>query len=396
MLVPWTITNAIGIVVIFLLAHAIVKKKPVLTVNKVLIGIAYALIFGTIFYLEGEGGYIYRITVTVVDILIFYLIMKKSFSSTMLGYAIFWGVAFVQLPFGIVFQQIGLEGISLFIPIQILTLITVIILCRFFPFNNCFRFMEEQLPLKLTAFTLIFISLATVFYFNFSYDVPYFIFWSGILVAYLVAILQISARIIYVRHTIPLKHNDTYHTTLGKLIKAYQEEDMEQIETLKEELDTNFNNHFELDGFQLGKTLENINAFIDRKQCDITTEIKHDIRYRQDHSRVGIEAIVKLLSILLDNAIESKTNRPIVVDLGVNESHVQLSVKNEFKLEDPEGINRILMIDGYTTKKVNQRGYGLTNLHLELKKLGGELTTSYNYNQDGKAYYLNMMINIIG
>jgi len=395
MLIPWTIINAIDFVMIFLLSNAIVKQKPVLTVKRALLGVVYALTLGTVAFFFGNG-YIYRIATTVLGILAFYFIMKKPFSSAFLGYATLWVVAFMQLPFGIIFQLSGIEGMPLFLAVQILTLIVILILCRFLPFNNFFRFMEEHLVLKLMFFILTFICLGAAFYFNFEYDMPYLVFWTGMLTIVLIAIYKTSARIIYLRHTIPLMHNDTYHTTLGLLIKAYQREDVSQVEVLKKELQTNYNSHFEFDGFQLGKTTENIIAFIKSKQANAKVGIKYDIRYRQDHSRVTIDVIIKLLSILLDNAIESKTNKPIVIDLGVSLSHIQLSVGNEFKLKDPEGINRILMIDGYTTKKVNQRGYGLTNAHLTLKQVDGEMTTSYNYNQGGKAYYLNMMINIIG
>ena len=395
LLISWTIINAIDFVMIFLLTHAIVKKKPVLTVTRALIGVAYALSLGmvTTFF---ESGYFHRIATTVLIILIIYFIMKKPFSSVLLGYAISWSVAFVQLPFGIIFQLVGIEGVALFFAVQVSALIIVIILCKFFPFNNCFRFMEEHLALKLMFFILAFFCLAAAFYFNFEYDVPQLIFWTGMLIIVLIAICTTSARIIYLKHTIPLRHNDAYHTTLGQIIKAYQEQDMNQIEKLKKELETNHNANLELENFQLGKTTENIIAFIESKQADVKAEIKYDIRYRQDHSRVSIDVVIKLLSILLDNAIESKTNKPIAIDLGVSSNHIQLSVGNEFKLKDPEGINRILMIDGYTTKKVNQRGYGLTNLHLELKQMGGEMTTRYSYSQDGKAYYLNMVIDIIG
>jgi len=399
MLVPWMIINAIDIVVIFLLANAMVKKKPVLTINRLLIGVAYTFTLGIIFTLDDGGGYIYRIVTTIVDILIFYLIIKKTFSSTLIGYAIFWAVGIIQVPLYLVLQFVGIANLEqpvVFLTMQILSAIIVISLTRVLPFNNWYRFIEEHLILKLMFFVMLLIYICLAFYFRFEYEMPYLMYLTILLIGSLAAICQISARIIHVRHTIPLKANDAYHATFGLLVKAYREENIDQIESLKKVLQTNHNVYFEFDGFQPGKTIENINAFIDSKQVDAKAEIKCNLRYREDHSRVGIEVIIKLLSILLDNAIESKTNRPIVVDLGVNESYIQLSVKNEFKLKDREGIHRILMIDGYTTKKVNQRGYGLTNLHFELEQIGGDLTTSYSYNQDGKAYYLNIMVSIIG
>ena len=398
LVLPWIIVNAIDVTIIFLLANAIVNKKPVLTVNRILIGVTYAIVLGIMFDFF-DGVYTYRIVTTVVDVLIFYLIMKKSFSSTILGYAIFWAVSIIQIPLLLIFQATNLANLEwLFLIIQFLSLIIVIIIIHFkkIPFNRWFRFIEEYLVLKLMFFILLFIYLSIAFYLNFEYKMPYFIFWSLLLIASLVAIWQISSRIIYLRHTVPLRHNDAYHTTLGSLIKAYREEDDYLINGLTKELQTKHEVYLDLAGFQQGKTAENISAFIELKQDDASAEIKQSIRYRQDHSRIGIETIIKLLSILLDNAVESQTSKPIIVDLGVNEDHIQLSVKNEFKLKDPEGINRILMIDGYTTKKINQRGYGLTNLHVELNQIGGKLTTSYSYNQDGKTYYLNMMVSIIG
>ena len=400
LLVLWMIINAIDFAVIFLLAHAIVKKKPVLTVKWILIGIAYAVALGMVSFIFEDSynyRYIYRIITIVLDILIVYFIVRKSLSSALLAYALLWSfISVIQLPLIIIFELIGLAEPPQFMVVQLLTLVCAFVAYKLLPFNNWFRFMEEQLELKLMFLTLGATCLIAAFYLNFEYDIPYLWQWVGMFIVVLVIIYQISARIIHRRHTIPLENNDAYHTTLGLLVKAYQEEDDSQVEALKKELRSNHNVHYDFDCFQLGKTAENIIAFIDVKQNNVNSEIKHYIRYRQDHPRIGIDIIIKLLSILLDNAIESETSRPIVVDLGVNESHVQLSVRNEFKLKDPEGISRILTIDGYTTKKINQRGYGLTNLHMKLKQIGGELTTSYNYNPDGKAYYLSMMVNIIG
>ena len=101
-----------------------------------------------------------------------------------------------------------------------------------------------------------------------------------------------------------------------------------------------------------------------------------------------------MLSILLDNAIESGTDKPIIVELTVTGSYIQLSVRNEFTPSDSEEISRIFTIEGYTTKKTNQRGYGLTNLHRDIKDLGGRILTSQDYSAIGKAKYLNITISI--
>ena len=98
------------------------------------------------------------------------------------------------------------------------------------------------------------------------------------------------------------------------------------------------------------------------------------------------------MGILLDNAVESGTDKPIIIDLDVGMGHIHLYVRNEFQLTDPEAIERIFTGDGYTTKKAHGRGYGMSNLYREVTKHGGKIVDSYDYREVGKTYYLTVGI----
>ena len=389
------ILNTIDILMLFLLSHAFIKRIPIFTIKRVLIGIAYGIAMGAIGHFSGDG-YVYRIIAIPVAFFLIYLMVKLSFSSTFLVYTLIWVLkTTIQLPFVLIFQFAQLGVIPMFLIGQILTLFVIILGCKFLPLNKWYRFIEENLELKLLIFIITFIAISVFFYWNFEYSWLYLLYFGVILISTLISIYCVGSKIVYLRYKIPLKTHNDYHIDLGMMIKAYKEENYQEIERLN---NTNQDDKFRLqtENFQLGKTAENIIKFIENKQKlhDRIVEIQHDIDYDSDHPMVNMITIVKMLSILLDNAIESGTNKPIIVELTVTTSYVQLSVRNEFTSSDTEEISRIFTIDGYTTKKTNQRGYGLTNLHHAVKNIGGKIMTAYDYSAIGKAHYLNITITI--
>ena len=393
LLVVNVILNAIDVLILFLLSHAFIKRIPIFTPVRVLIGISYGVVMGTIGHFLGDG-YLFRIIALPAAFLMIYLMVKLSFSSTFLIYTLVWLFQAI-LPFALILQFAQLNLTLVFLIGQILTLLAVILACKFLPLNKWYRFIEEYLELKLLIFILTFIVISVVFYWNFEYTWLYLLYFGIILIATIIAIYGVGSKIVNLRYKIPLKTHDDYHIDLGLMAEAYKEENHQEIKRLNE---INQDNTFKLqtENFLLGKTTENIITFIENKQKlhDRIVEIQYDIDYDSDHPNVNMITIVKMLSILLDNAIESGTDKPIIVELTVTMSYIQLSVRNEFTPSDSEEISRIFTIDGYTTKKTNQRGYGLTNLHHAVKNIGGKIMTAYDYSTIGKAQYLNITITV--
>jgi len=393
MLIPYVILNAIDVLMLFLLSHAFIKRIPIFTVKRVLIGVGYGIAMGTIGYFL--DSYIYRIVVTVISISLVSFIAKRPFASTLLLYAITWSFGLSQFIFVFIFQFFELGYMQMLFLGQGISLIVIIAACKLLPLSIGYRFIEEHLELKLMIFVSFFICLGVIFYWNYDYSWSYLVFFIGSLIAVAIAIYSIGLKIVYLRHTIPLNTNESYHTNFGLIMKAYKEEDHGEIERLNSlHQDDKFK--IQTEGFQLGKASENVVAFIKNKQklYDRKVEIQHDIDYNSDHPTVNIVMIVKILSILLDNAIESETDKPIIVELTVTASYIQLTVRNEFTPADSEEMSRIFTIDGYTTKKTGQRGYGLTNLHRDVQNANGKIITTHDYNKVGKAQYLNITVTI--
>ena len=390
------ILNTIDILMLFLLSHACAKRIPIFTAKRVMIGIAYGITMGVGAQLLGDDyGYIYRSIAMPAAFLMIYLMVKLPFSSTFLIYILVWLFQAIQFPIILLLQFAQLDIIPMFLIGQIVTLIVVILSCKFLPLNKWYRFIEEYLELKMFFFLTTFAILSVFFYWDFEDSWLYIVYFGIILTATLAAIYCVGSKIVYSRYKMPLQSHNDYHINLGLMMKAYKEEDHQEIERLnKVNKDSSFK--LQTENFHLGKLTENLIAFIENKRrlSDQDIEIQYDVDYDSDHPYVNLVTIVKMLSILLDNAIESGTDKPIIVELTSTASYIQLSVRNEFAPPDSEEMSRIFTIDGYTTKKTNQRGYGLTNLHYDVKKLGGKIMTGYDYSAIRKVQYLNITINI--
>lgn len=397
MLIPIIILNTIDILIIFLLSRELTKNYNRFTLARTLFGIAYGVVLGTVAYVF-DGDYTYRIIVTMSIFVVIHLLIKKSLTTTLLVYSLYWIFGLLQFILMFGFQFIPLEQEPLFLLGQSLTLLLIILVCKFLPLNKWFRFIEEHLELQLITFITAFAILSVIFYWNFDTGWAYLVHFIGSILVVLIAIYIIGAKIVHARHTVPLKTHDVYHHDLGMMLKAYKEEDHEMITTLKER-------HQEDDLFnmlskqlQFGKVMENIIVFIKAKQKvhNSTLQIQHDIDYLADHKSVGIETVVKMLSILLDNALESGTKKPIVVDLSIVPDFVHICVRNELKLQKDyaENISRMLTVDGYTTKKNDARGYGLTNLYHDIEQVDGRVAVTSSYHDAGRTTYLSIEISL--
>lgn len=216
------------------------------------------------------------------------------------------------------------------------------------------------------------------------------------LTAFIVASYIMGIKMIHLRYKLTLKKHSNYHLDLGRMIKAYEEEDRKEIDRLKALYpDDVFALHVK--HFRLGKQRKTSFSLLKiRGHCIILMSklTNYEIFYSSEHKMMKTENVIKMLSILLDNAFETGTTNPIIVALSVTKSYIQLTVGNEFTSPDSEELSRIFTVDGYTTKKINERGYGLTNLHNDLVQVGGKLMTNYHHESMSNTPYLNITVKI--
>jgi len=395
MLIVSMLISLIDIVLIFLFASKLVNKPAYLDLKRVAIGVGYGLAMGTLAYftfVRGNTNNVHQIVAMAIDLILIYKITQEKYVKNLLGYGIFIVVlTVIQLPTILILELLITEQQILFLIAQLLTLIVLMIIYWKVPIDKLYRFMCRQYWLQLVIAIVSFLLVGLMFYWSFEYSILSIGVVTTILIAMLIVIYQIGRKVVYLTYTVPSKMHDFRNRIHGKMLKAYQEGDHTRIAVYHEIYEEN-GFQMEADKLHLGKTTENIVSFIETKKEEhhFNAEIIHDINYYKDHLKIGIEVIIKCMGILLDNALESGTDKPIIVELDTGMGHIRLYVRNEFQLTDPEAIERIFTGDGYTTKKAHGRGYGMGNLHREVTKCGGKIVDSYGYNEVGKSYYLTI------
>jgi sensor histidine kinase regulating citrate/malate metabolism len=169
-----------------------------------------------------------------------------------------------------------------------------------------------------------------------------------------------------------------------------------------EELKKQFNKALEevdiyipkIENFETGKYKENIQKFIYNRQSfhKSKTKLILDIKWYGKHANVPIATMMKMLGTLLDNAMATKTKKPIFVRMTVVNSILEITVENESDDKSPIEIDDMFN-EGYSTKK-GSRGYGLPNLAKSVKNYHGDIITSCEYRNEYKAYYLSLTVEI--
>jgi len=177
------------------------------------------------------------------------------------------------------------------------------------------------------------------------------------------------------------KMNDI--TELEELKQAHQTAiELLNIEPVpKEEVSVETKNSFE------ALMLDTI-AFI-QKENHSMTEIIHDIEYESAHSVVDDMKIAYLLGILLENAIQTMTRKPIYVEIFSTSRFVGIKVSNEAKHHEKDRLEAILSQGIPTNGKIG-RGFGLAKLKQAVKKYKGKVSVSQE--QKGKNNYLSVVV----
>jgi len=146
------------------------------------------------------------------------------------------------------------------------------------------------------------------------------------------------------------------------------------------------------DHFIPGEDKENIIAFIEGKKAKQLPKMNLvlNINYYYTHGTVPMPIMIQLLGTLLDNAIDTKTTKPVLVDMAVTSAILEISVSNASEKKSPTEISRMFK-EGVTTKE-GVRGFGLANLKQTVEQYRGEVVVSCVYNEAYKSYYLTFKV----
>jgi len=395
MLLMFVVISLCDIIITYYITSKLVKRLVTIDIKNILIAIVYGVVFGIFAHLTDRSA-LYQVLGIVAQFIIILLIVKKSFASSLIAFGLYYSVLILfHSPFLVATLVFDLDETIVFtIGMQFITIIFAMIIYKAIPLNKIFTFIEKHVVLKFVILVLTFIGFLLALYHNINAggSFSFMLIGIGVIVGTFVALCTLGREIYQLTYTTPLKEHDLKISFYGRLIKAYKEENHSKIEEIKalgkkNNFDMNFN-------FQLGKAKENILAFIEHKCTNSgrKVEIINDIVYFKDHHTIGIDIIIKLLEILLDNALESGTNKPIIIRIRVDLGNVRMEISNEYQMIAPDSINR--MFDKGSTTKGAGRGFGLDNLYRTVKQFDGKIITNHDFNEIGNADYLTFFIEI--
>jgi len=390
------IIHLLDLIVLVCICQKIIMKKVNISIISVLLGIVYSTIFGVAScYLN---LYLYKIVVTITIFYIIRYLTKKKLHDLLIIYVTYYLlVAFVQFLVLLLIKNVSLIQSYRFLLAQILITSITLLLIKKIPLDKLFHLIERELILKLIMYTAISVLLIALGYLNFDYNntEPYIIpFFILILVSFL-GIYQTIKYISYYTNKMPLQLHDVKNVLMGLYISTGSTSDTEKI---RSDIQTALK-ILEMDSITpditLGKPRENILAFVNQKKRKAETDpiITSELHYYEDHCNVPLSAVIYMLGVLLDNAIESGTRKEILIHLSVAEESLLLSVANEYEKKSDDDFERMFE-PRYSTKSAPGNGYGLPHLSHIITDYGGEIELKYDYFKKQNCNYLTLIISI--
>jgi len=198
---------------------------------------------------------------------------------------------------------------------------------------------------------------------------------------------------------IPEKYHDMRKILTLLNLKAY---DAQTTEELKEMIEATI----DLMGIKVAEPIKKIDedepvdfeAFIKtnieslKLNLASDTEVHTNIQYFDPHKLVSAMNINYMLGILLENALETRTTYPIIVDILSTSNILFIKVSNETPMNTPQNLENMLA-KGYSTKGKIGRGFGLPKLKKLVEKHDGTITVSQEVNVAEQVNYISFTLN---
>lgn len=387
------ILNFIDVIIAYYIYFNLIDLKLNISIKLFALGILYGAILGAMgIYLN---SYTYRVISTTTMLIIFKRLSKRRIHDVVILYAIYfiYGVI-IQLPLLLILSNINLSQDFKFLLVQILTLLICIFSYKKVPLHKLLKIIERELLLKLLIFNLAIFILIFTFYINFEYTNSYLLYFSLLLVFTCIGLYHTISRVSYYTNEMPAQIHDVKNILIVLQILAENNSNKE----LKTELDTAVE-ILGLDANVVETQVEgyknSILAILKKKQNNNLKKSPFftDINYDESNSKVGFLGIGYMLGVLLDNAIETGTKKPILVKINIDSDILIISVANEYEKVYNDDFQRMFQ-KKYSTKGNVGRGHGLPNLSIFVNKHKGDINVNYEYNEKQNCNYLIVTIDM--
>jgi len=272
--------------------------------------------------------------------------------------------------------------------------------------NKLFIFVIHRLAVKLAIFMITLVSLLVIFSVIFYYarleDILTFHILIPIFSISVVSLLIGFAFTLKAAHQYEVVVPEKYHEMKRILtLLNLKAEDAQNVDDLKEMIGSTIE-LMEIKTIKPTTSSENdpqdFEAFINsainslKLNHESDVEVKTSIKYFEPHKNVCAMTISYMLGTLLENAIETGTEHPIVVDILTTEHVLFIKVANEAESKSPQELYSMLS-KGYSTKEKVGRGFGLAKLKKLVENHQGNIIITQEINPTVQTNYITFTLN---
>lgn len=391
------LVNGMDYFMIYNLCCSLIEKRVLFSIRVVLVGVLWGIVMGVFAnFLDAD---IFKLLFLVSVLILITLISRKKIHDVLILYVIInICIVFVQVLCMLILKNIVLSDAYYALLSQIGALLIVVILCKKAPLYKLLNMVERKILVKLFFFLLTGMFLGIYSYLNFDYLklVPYLLYFLIFIAITFFGFCITFKKVFLYTNQAPIQLHDMGNVLMGIYISANGTSDINVVRA-------DLNNYLKImkvnvkvENIDVDECEKNIASFIEHKKFKSTKKLifMTDIRYYESNANVSFPAIIYMLGLLLDNAIEaSRTDKAIMIRVRVAENNVEISVANEYKRQSVDDFDKMFQ-EGYSTKSTHSRGYGLPNLSRIVTEYGGEMLLKYEYNKEQKSDYLTFQIEI--
>jgi len=361
--------------------------------------IAFGLVMGTVSYLLSPQVYqiiVFPFLLTLVYIIAKPSIKKRGFSDFILIYILYYIILHMVVGLSLFLVSLfQLNQIKTNLTTYVFSTIFTFILCWRVEFSKLYTYLSYKVWVRLISFILVVIIAALSAFLNFEFSAAIQYMIIVLFIAGLLGLIDALKKTHHYTDELPNISHDISNLILLQSIQMTQTDDIDEVRRINEKIigligiDTSIlkdsdssSDHCLLNTIDLLKRKKNHHA-------DIVTKIK----YFEPHRTIEDVEIGYILSVLIENAMETMTTKPIFVEILCSENRLLIKVENESKEKSKAELDQML-VKSYSSKDKIGRGFGLAKLNKYIQNNYGNIEMTQAFHNCEKVNYLTIVVYI--